>query len=159
MESTSVPRVLHLADTLGGRAGTEATAAESRDRYEAAHRREARRIAALRSLFLAQICSLAPTPSGQFVALSSGANPGRTIRTCVLSGDEIVFVRHGQPEWSHDGIARPDPSLTEQGRTQAKMAAERLAAERPITEILVSPATRSQRRPPRPSLRRPGSSR
>ncbi len=58
---------------------------------------------------------------------------------------EFVFVRHGQPEWSRDGITRPDPNLTELGRSQAKLAAARLtSSERPITEILVSPATRSQ---------------
>ncbi len=58
---------------------------------------------------------------------------------------EFVFVRHGQPQWSVDGMSRPDPVLTELGRDQAKHTAQRLAAERrPITEILVSPATRSQ---------------
>lgn len=58
---------------------------------------------------------------------------------------EFVFIRHGQPQWSVDGMSRPDPVLTELGRSQAVQAAERLAnAARPITEILVSPAMRSQ---------------
>lgn len=58
---------------------------------------------------------------------------------------EFVFIRHGQPAWSVDGLSQPDPELTELGHGQAKLAAERLAnAARPITEILVSPALRSQ---------------
>lgn len=58
---------------------------------------------------------------------------------------ELVFVRHGQPEWSRAGLSQPDPVLTDLGREQAARMAKRLAgAERPITEILVSPALRSQ---------------
>ena len=58
---------------------------------------------------------------------------------------EFVFIRHGQPQWSVDGISQPDPILTELGWEQARHAADRLGrARRPITEILVSPAVRSQ---------------
>jgi len=58
---------------------------------------------------------------------------------------EFVFVRHGQPEWSRDGISQPDPRLTDIGQRQAQHMAERLAGGvRPVTEILVSPALRSQ---------------
>ena len=58
---------------------------------------------------------------------------------------EFVFIRHGQPQWSVDGMSQPDPVLTDLGHDQARRAAERLAqAPRPITEILVSPAQRSQ---------------
>ena len=58
---------------------------------------------------------------------------------------EFVFIRHGQPQWSIDGISQPDPTLTELGARQAVLAASRLAAApRPLTEILVSPAIRSQ---------------
>jgi broad specificity phosphatase PhoE len=58
---------------------------------------------------------------------------------------EFVFVRHGQPEWSRDGITQPDPGLTGLGEAQAKRVADRLAdGHRPVTEIIVSPATRSQ---------------
>lgn len=58
---------------------------------------------------------------------------------------EFLFIRHGQPAWSIDGLSQPDPELTDIGRAQAKLAADRLVeASRPITEILVSPATRSQ---------------
>lgn len=58
---------------------------------------------------------------------------------------EFVLIRHGQPRWSIDGISQPDPGLTELGWRQAEAAASRLAGSpRPISEILVSPATRSQ---------------
>ncbi len=58
---------------------------------------------------------------------------------------EFVFIRHGQPAWSVDGISQPDPYLTDLGNLQARAAATRLgAAKRPITEILVSPAQRAQ---------------
>lgn len=58
---------------------------------------------------------------------------------------ELVFLRHGQPRWSIDGIGQPDPYLTELGRRQADLAAGRLAQETdPITAILASPAIRAQ---------------
>ena len=58
---------------------------------------------------------------------------------------ELVFIRHGEPRWAVDGVSQIDPHLTERGRRQAQMAARRLADEgRPIREILVSPAIRSQ---------------
>ncbi len=58
---------------------------------------------------------------------------------------QLIFVRHGQPRWAVDGLTQSDPRLTEQGRRQAELAAERLAAlDPPLTEILVSPAVRSQ---------------
>jgi broad specificity phosphatase PhoE len=58
---------------------------------------------------------------------------------------EFLFIRHGQPAWSIEGMSQPDPKLTDLGHAQAKLMAQRLAeAARPITEILVSPAVRSQ---------------
>lgn len=58
---------------------------------------------------------------------------------------ELLFIRHGQPLWSIDGISQPNPLLTELGHTQAELAAERLAASpRPVTAIYVSTAHRSQ---------------
>lgn len=58
---------------------------------------------------------------------------------------ELVFIRHGQPRWSVNGISQPDPHLTPLGHDQAQRTAARLgAAARPVTEILVSPAMRSQ---------------
>jgi len=58
---------------------------------------------------------------------------------------DIVFVRHGQPQWAIDGITQPNPHLTELGHEQAVFAAQRIATDRkPVTELIVSPALRSQ---------------
>jgi probable phosphoglycerate mutase len=58
---------------------------------------------------------------------------------------ELLFIRHGQPAWVVDGVAQPDAPLTEIGRTQAQLAAQRLAKDpRGFSEIIVSPAVRSQ---------------
>lgn len=58
---------------------------------------------------------------------------------------EIIFIRHGEPGWSVDGWSQPDPHLTERGHLQAELSAERLSiAERPVNEIIVSPALRAQ---------------
>jgi len=58
---------------------------------------------------------------------------------------EIIFIRHGEPGWSVDGWSQPDPHLTERGHLQAELSAERLSiAERPVNEIIVSPAIRAQ---------------
>lgn len=58
---------------------------------------------------------------------------------------ELLFIRHGQPAWSVDGFSQPDPHLTELGHRQADLAAARIANdERPISELVVSPAVRSQ---------------
>jgi probable phosphoglycerate mutase len=58
---------------------------------------------------------------------------------------QVIFVRHGEPEWVVDGTTRADPPLTGLGHEQARRTAARLAAmEPPPTEILVSPAVRSQ---------------
>ena len=57
---------------------------------------------------------------------------------------ELIFIRHGQPAWSVDGWSQVDPHLTDLGRRQAELAAERLAAEHTPTELLASPANRAQ---------------
>lgn len=58
---------------------------------------------------------------------------------------DIVFVRHGQPQWAVDRITQPDPDLTEKGELQARHAADRIASDhKPATELIVSPARRSQ---------------
>ena len=58
---------------------------------------------------------------------------------------EIVFIRHGQPAWDIDGLSQVDPGLTPLGVEQAERAATRLVEEpRPVAEVLVSPALRSQ---------------
>ncbi len=58
---------------------------------------------------------------------------------------DIVFIRHGQPQWAVDGISQTNPYLTELGHEQAELAAARIANDRkPATELIVSPALRSQ---------------
>ena len=58
---------------------------------------------------------------------------------------DLTFIRHGEPAWSVDGLSQLDPYLTELGHEQAKLAAARLAQDdRGFTEIIVSPARRSQ---------------
>lgn len=59
---------------------------------------------------------------------------------------DIVFVRHGQPQWAVDGLSQMDPYLTELGRQQAELAAKRLAGDPKVetAEIIASPALRSQ---------------
>ena len=58
---------------------------------------------------------------------------------------DIVFIRHGQPQWAVEGLTQPDPLLTDIGEQQAQLAADRLSTDRkPATELIVSPALRSQ---------------
>jgi probable phosphoglycerate mutase len=58
---------------------------------------------------------------------------------------DIVFIRHGQPQWAVDGLSQADPFLTELGHEQALLAAKRIANEpRPATELIASPAIRAQ---------------
>ncbi len=58
---------------------------------------------------------------------------------------DIVFIRHGQPQWAVDGLSQTDPALTELGHEQAKLAAVRIANDRkPAEELIVSPAIRAQ---------------
>ena len=56
---------------------------------------------------------------------------------------EIVFVRHGQPEWVRDGLNVVDPPLTELGHTQAAAMAAALADEE-FDEVFCSPLTRAR---------------
>jgi broad specificity phosphatase PhoE len=59
---------------------------------------------------------------------------------------DILFVRHGQPQWAVEGLSQIDPHLTDLGRKQAELAALRIATDLRATaaELIVSPATRSQ---------------
>jgi broad specificity phosphatase PhoE len=58
---------------------------------------------------------------------------------------EIILVRHAQPAWiDTSGNAVNDPGLTDIGRRQAKIVAQRIARQLSgPTELLVSTATRS----------------
>jgi 2,3-bisphosphoglycerate-dependent phosphoglycerate mutase len=56
---------------------------------------------------------------------------------------ELLFVRHGEPAWSRDGLAVDDPPLTERGQQQAKLLARVLGTTR-IDRLLVSPLQRAQ---------------
>jgi probable phosphoglycerate mutase len=58
---------------------------------------------------------------------------------------EIVLLRHGQTEWSHDGrhTGRTDVPLTTEGEHQARQLAGVLAGRR-IKAVWTSPARRAQ---------------
>ncbi|MBW3667384.1 MAG: histidine phosphatase family protein, partial [Actinobacteria bacterium] len=56
---------------------------------------------------------------------------------------DLLLVRHGQPNWAPDRIARNDPSLTELGRAQALRVAHRLASLERVDELWVSSMLRS----------------
>lgn len=57
---------------------------------------------------------------------------------------ELIFIRHGEPQWAVAGIAQDNPGLTKRGHEQAALVAEVLATQdRPVSEIIVSPARRA----------------
>ena len=58
--------------------------------------------------------------------------------------DELWLVRHGETEWSASGrhTGRTDVALTEEGRRQAALLAERLAG-RSFSHVLSSPLARA----------------
>jgi probable phosphoglycerate mutase len=56
---------------------------------------------------------------------------------------QVILVRHGEPEWSVDQKTIADPRLTERGRRQAELVAERLAGQH-FDQVLVSPIKRAQ---------------
>ncbi len=56
---------------------------------------------------------------------------------------EIVFIRHGQPEWSRDGLNVENPPLTELGHEQARAMATALADEE-FDEVFASPLVRAR---------------
>jgi len=59
---------------------------------------------------------------------------------------DIIFVRHGQPQWAIDGLSQIDPHLTTLGRKQAELAAHRIANDEKATaaRLIASPANRAQ---------------
>ncbi len=56
---------------------------------------------------------------------------------------DIFLVRHGQPDWTPDRIARNDPDLTSLGHEQAKRVAHRLAQVQAVDELWVSSMNRA----------------
>lgn len=56
---------------------------------------------------------------------------------------DLFLVRHGQPDWTQDGIARNDPVLTKLGHEQASRVAHRLSALDRVDEIWSSPMNRA----------------
>lgn len=56
---------------------------------------------------------------------------------------DLLLIRHGQPNWAPDQVARNDPSLTDLGREQAKRIAHRLSSLDRVDEIWVSPMRRA----------------
>ena len=56
---------------------------------------------------------------------------------------EIVFIRHGQPEWIRNGLNVANPPLTELGHEQARAMARALASES-FDEVYASPLLRAR---------------
>lgn len=57
---------------------------------------------------------------------------------------ELLFIRHGEPQWSIEGISQVDPGLTALGHSQAQLVAEYLSnQDKPLTKIVMSPAQRA----------------
>jgi probable phosphoglycerate mutase len=56
---------------------------------------------------------------------------------------DLYLIRHGQPDWAPESIARNDPNLTELGREQANRVGHRFSTLEDVDEIWVSPMTRS----------------
>ena len=56
---------------------------------------------------------------------------------------EIVFIRHGEPEWVRDGFNVDNPPLTERGHRQAARMAEALSGEH-FDEVFCSPLVRTR---------------
>jgi len=56
---------------------------------------------------------------------------------------EIVFVRHGQPEWVREGLNQENPPLTELGHAQAAAMGATLGDEH-FDEVFCSPLVRAR---------------
>lgn len=56
---------------------------------------------------------------------------------------DLFLIRHGQPDWAPDQIARNDPGLTELGHEQARRVSHRLTSLDRVDEIWASPMLRS----------------
>ena len=56
---------------------------------------------------------------------------------------DLLLVRHGQPDWAPDRVARNDPALTDLGLEQAKRVAHRLGSLDGVDELWVSSMRRA----------------
>jgi probable phosphoglycerate mutase len=56
---------------------------------------------------------------------------------------DLFLIRHGQPDWAPDRIARNDPELTDLGREQSKRVAHRFANLDGVDELWVSTMRRA----------------
>lgn len=56
---------------------------------------------------------------------------------------DLILIRHGQPDWAPDRLARNDPGLTDLGREQAARVGHRLASLNGVDELWVSPMNRA----------------
>lgn len=56
---------------------------------------------------------------------------------------DLYLIRHGQPDWAPDRIARNNPGLTELGHEQAARVAHRLISVEGIDEVWASPMLRA----------------
>ena len=58
---------------------------------------------------------------------------------------DLLLIRHAQPDWAPNGIARNDPELTDLGRGQAeKLGRTKRRNGMEVGEILVSPMVRAR---------------
>ena len=56
---------------------------------------------------------------------------------------DLFLIRHGQPDWAPDQIARNNPGLTELGHEQASRVGHRLSGLQGVDEVWASPMLRS----------------
>ena len=57
---------------------------------------------------------------------------------------DLLLIRHAQPDWAPNGIARNDPELTDLGRSQAEKLGHLAEEWEEVREILVSPMVRAR---------------
>lgn len=56
---------------------------------------------------------------------------------------DLFLVRHGQPDWAPDELARNNPHLTDLGREQSARVGHRLSALESVDELWTSPLNRA----------------
>lgn len=57
---------------------------------------------------------------------------------------DLILIRHGQPDWTPDRLARNDPNLTQLGHDQAERVAHRMASVDRLDELWVSTMNRAK---------------